>query len=193
MKFIPISLVKPSISFRKKNFEMCNRILKIKEFYKQRKVEKNFRKADDEIVENTSRSNEDLPSIDDILKDPSEYRKLLPVKGSNDNAWEVLMKIEESPSKIQNIGSEKSNPKQCGVCGKIMQKKSSLRIHLRKHTDDIRFVCRLCGYSCHFKGNLKTHLFTHRVKTPRAEHKCLDCGEIFTNILVSFWFFLCFL
>ncbi len=49
---------------------------------------------------------------------------------------------------------------QCGDCGKKCATKTSLQVHLRKHTKEKPFVCRFCGKKYGFNISLKGHLGT---------------------------------
>ncbi|KAH8410155.1 hypothetical protein KR009_007095 [Drosophila setifemur] len=70
-------------------------------------------------------------------------------------------------------GSEQSRPKyQCRICGKILVKKHSLKIHELSHTEAVErpFRCHIpdCSYAGLTQESLKTHLISHA----QGRHKC---------------------
>lgn len=122
---------------------------------------------------------------------PLFYNHLLPMPGSNDNAWETLMEVTK-PSEtaklqqlVDNIEHKLTDPNQCIICHRVLSCKSALQMHYRTHTGERPFKCKLCGRAFTTKGNLKTHMGVHRVKPPMSVlHQCPVCHKKFTNSLV---------
>ncbi|XP_069132929.1 myoneurin-like isoform X23 [Argopecten irradians] len=48
----------------------------------------------------------------------------------------------------------------CELCGKIFPFESSLKLHLKKHSELRPFICRICGKSYKHKANLASHTCT---------------------------------
>ena len=67
----------------------------------------------------------------------------------------------------------------CGICGKILSNKSSLKRHVKLHSS-ASFECYLCSKTYHTKYSLKRHLQQH---TEGKKWYC-KCGKGFTT---EFW------
>lgn len=68
--------------------------------------------------------------------DPALYMGLLPMPGSNDNAWEQLMEIVEptETAKLQEMVDrldDKRDPHECVLCKRVLSCKSALQMHYR--------------------------------------------------------------
>lgn len=72
-----------------------------------------------------------------------------------------------SVQKPVNVGDLRRIGHQCSVCGKFVQSRAHLTIHMRSHTGEKPFVCRICGRGFSVKSSLKSHFATHmRDKIP---------------------------
>ncbi|XP_071507721.1 uncharacterized protein [Diadema antillarum] len=72
------------------------------------------------------------------------------------------MNSHEDQSKPEGEGSKHSFPKreQCKVCGKSLVKKN-MRLHMRVHTGERPFRCKVCSRSFSQRGSLKLHISLH--------------------------------
>lgn len=74
---------------------------------------------------------------------------------------------------VPNI--EKSTKISCPFCSKFFQK-LSLRTHLRQHTNEKEFQCKICNMGFVRKSNLNAHLKTIHVK--KTDKKDVDESKI---------------
>ncbi|XP_055688281.1 uncharacterized protein LOC129792894 [Lutzomyia longipalpis] len=61
----------------------------------------------------------------------------------------------------------------CGVCGKVMNSVSALKIHERKHTESGHFACPECSYTTHDHNAARRHRMKH---SKEKQYKCPFCG-----------------
>lgn len=108
-----------------------------------------------------------------------------------DKSWEDLIEIDTTPetSKLQqlvdNIENKLTDPNQCIFCQKVMSCRSSLQMHIRTHTGERPFRCKICGRAFATKGNLKAHMSIHKIKPPmRSQFKCPVCHQKFSNGII---------
>ena len=73
-------------------------------------------------------------------------------------------------------------PFKCDMCGKRLSYSSSLKIHVRIHTDEKPFKCDTCAAHFLHSGTLRSHMCTH---TDEKQFKCktfeahfLDSGDL---------------
>ncbi|XP_046408610.1 zinc finger protein OZF-like [Ischnura elegans] len=74
------------------------------------------------------------------------------------------------------VGSREM-PYTCQICQKSFTYRSTLRIHLRKHTGKKPYACRICEKSFSEKGTLKIHIRTHTGERP---YSCYHCEKSFS-------------
>ncbi|XP_053960558.1 homeotic protein spalt-major [Anastrepha ludens] len=117
----------------------------------------------------------------------SEY-SLAQMERIIDKSWEDLIEIDTTSetSKLQqlvdNIENKLTDPNQCIFCHKVMSCRSSLQMHIRTHTGERPFRCKICGRAFATKGNLKAHMSIHKIKPPmRSQFKCPVCHQKFSN------------
>ena len=108
------------------------------------------------------------------------------VHGQSPPSWDT----SPSPGVSPPPSTHSSHP--CPKCGKEFHVPSLLERHMRIHTNERPYQCRMCGRSYSQSGNLNVHLKTiHGVIVDggrsRAEpdvsrpHKCYICNRLFTT------------
>lgn len=51
---------------------------------------------------------------------------------------------------------------QCNFCGKIMQNRTNMEMHVRVHTGEKPFYCEICGKTFRQKVHLRAHTIVHK-------------------------------
>ncbi|XP_072527625.1 zinc finger protein 408 isoform X2 [Salminus brasiliensis] len=67
----------------------------------------------------------------------------------------------------------------CPKCNKELANSSSLRNHMRLHTNERPYVCSHCGKSFRQRGNLQGHL---RIHTGERPYRCKHCDQCFSQV-----------
>ncbi|EDW13309.2 uncharacterized protein Dmoj_GI20716 [Drosophila mojavensis] len=129
-------------------------------------------------------------SRDGAVALPGDY-SLAQMERIIDKSWEDLIEIDKTSetSKLQqlvdNIENKLTDPNQCIFCQKVMSCRSSLQMHIRTHTGERPFRCKICGRAFATKGNLKAHMSIHKIKPPmRSQFKCPVCHQKFSNGII---------
>ena len=130
----------------------------------------------DETDENTSGS--DVYRPDETDENTSDSDEIDEYISDNDELYHPRRRYKQTKS------GDKKKPKQgqCDVCGVIVRRFSSLKVHMRLHTNEKPYVCDICSKAFRSKGLLNVHVTTHSDKRP---YVCEICGAAFktTSIL----------
>jgi uncharacterized Zn-finger protein len=63
---------------------------------------------------------------------------------------------------------------ECEICGKLVRHQSTLRNHMRSHSNIRDFKCQMCNKSFKRRDHLKEHLLTHNTY---SAFKCVLCNK----------------
>lgn len=66
----------------------------------------------------------------------------------------------------------------CDLCPRSFDRKNLLAFHLKTyHLKVRRFDCKICGFKCYYRSNLKAHMICHESKV-----KCKVCKKFVANL-----------
>ena len=73
---------------------------------------------------------------------------------------EYMLKVEavSRPAKPAESDAERLAARTCKLCGKIFPRPSHLARHMRVHTGEKPFFCKICGKSATQKDAIKSHI-----------------------------------
>ncbi|GMT28026.1 hypothetical protein PFISCL1PPCAC_19323, partial [Pristionchus fissidentatus] len=112
-----------------------------------------------------------------VAEDPNDMRK----KPSTVEECDICGKILKYPSRIEAHRRMHSQVKlfQCPHCVKQFAQKSSLNVHMRKHTGERTYLCTWeCGKSFYSSSALRLHEKSH---SGERKHSCSVCGQLFSK------------
>lgn len=70
----------------------------------------------------------------------------------------------------------------CDICFKTYAKKRYVQQHRKRHTQEKKFHCKVCGFRFFEQSKLKSHMETHKPVTERElPYKCSLCTRQFHN------------
>ncbi len=104
------------------------------------------------------------------------------------NEDEELNEAVEKHHHVETGEQPEPRPKQyfaCPQCGKTLNYKHNLQVHMRVHTGEKPFMCDYCGKSIKYERNFQEHRRTHTGERPihvfTAERVCgslCSCGSV---------------
>ncbi|KAH8370374.1 hypothetical protein KR093_003183, partial [Drosophila rubida] len=159
-------------------------------------TEKYLVTIDDEAKDEEEKYFEDNEVVSDEYVEESEEHSLTDDSESAEYESETELKSKRTrirkstgdKSKVENVKEmDESNSKDneednegpfpCPHCSKQMKTKTTLKIHLRLHSNEEKpFACHLCSNRYWKKTDLKNHILRHTGEKP---HKCPRCSQRF--------------
>lgn len=87
-------------------------------------------------------------------------------------------------SHVKRLHSEKGMPTmECNICGQFIRGGVKvLNYHKKRHTEEKKHVCTVCGKGFTMKWYLRQHSIVHSGEFP---HKCSYCGKRFGVIMCA--------
>lgn len=92
-----------------------------------------------------------------------------------DEEFEITLVVYDSKKR-----DDSAKPFECSYpgCGKRFSDRSNLMTHIRKHTQEKPFTCRVCGRGFSHKSTLRDHEHAHTGEQP---YRCDRCGKCFSQ------------
>lgn len=91
-------------------------------------------------------------------------------------------KEHQSLSQLTEHNQKAHNLFTCDICLKTYAKKRYVQQHRKRHTQEKKFQCNICGFKFFEQSKLKSHLEIHKPVTERElPYKCSICMKQFHN------------
>ncbi|XP_059501939.1 zinc finger protein 407-like isoform X2 [Stegostoma tigrinum] len=85
-----------------------------------------------------------------------------------------VSKVENPESKLSP--ADRKALRTCSYCGHLFQNRKGLEVHIkRRHTKEMVFHCRPCGYACVTKGDFEKHCQSNRHQVNFSKIDCWLC------------------
>lgn len=117
---------------------------------------------------------------------PLEWEKSTDLIGDCKNEDEIKEKTlaakeKDDRAKFKTDNENKAKSKkarvQCEVCKKSVLGKFNLKVHMRLHTGEKPYCCKMCNKRFTQISGLKDHMGTHGT----SNYKCKDCGKCYSK------------
>lgn len=127
---------------------------------------------------------EESDSKEEVTRNRRKRKKIKEEDGSFKcrDCREVFLTREELKEHRKTVRHPEVRNHACEICLKMFTS-SKLKQHMRAHTKERPYVCKVCSQAFSMSGNLKRHMMTHTGERP---HVCEVCGKGLYKIRVLY-------
>lgn len=140
----------------------------------------------DEGNESLDNKRGDSSDVNDDCEACPSTEEQMEIKGNPNDKKDFVCK--ECKEKHQNLSQltehnqKAHNLFTCDICLKTYAKKRYVQQHRKRHTQEKKFQCSICGFKFFEQSKLKSHLEIHKPVTERElPYKCSICMKQFHN------------
>ncbi|XP_071798923.1 uncharacterized protein [Asterias amurensis] len=109
-----------------------------------------------------------------------KHQKMHEHKRLQQEAGEVVSDLDEMGRRKEHLSdyNEEDGTYKCRDCGLLFKQSGQALYHVRKYSNERRFVCKVCPKSFLTSAHLKSHIMSHTKEKP---YKCWYCGKGFNH------------